>query len=460
LENARNILFWEKRSATDAPDAQALIQIFESADIALLMVNRQNEVCYASPALVRIVSNKQIKINFLNLLQYQHCGSERISVFTSQGTHISIQSFFNNWHGEQTACFILNETAEVFPAGNKSEITALQSTIAQLHTPVFIFKNEVLFDANRSAQLWLDISTIDFGQKHFQHLFGKIRHSVAQNTLAYLTDAVMATADVKSGTHQHEQALLCINKQSLDDAVYQIIEILPAAEEEIKTDDQKMSAHEVMTMASHDLREPVRTILNYTQLSLDKLKNGKYKQAAEYAELTREAAHRMDSLLSDLKTLVSIDDIQKDFIATSLTACAKDACKELEKEIKATKAEVNIADMPKAMVHPKYFTMALKLIIENAIKFHKEGKAPIVDIAAEQVEDGLLLCIRDNGIGISKKYHSTIFEQFKRLNRVDLYPGNGLGLTICKKIAELHDADISLESVPQIGTSFYIHLKG
>ncbi len=459
MENARNILFWEKRSATDAPDAQALIQIFESAGIALLMVNKQNEVCYASPALVRIVSDKQIKINFLNLLQYQHCGGERISIFTTQGSHISIQSFFNNWHGEQTACFVLNETAEPTQVARKSEIASLQSTIAQLHTPVFIFKNEVLFDANGPAQAWLDISTIDFGQKHFQHLFGKIKHSVAQNTLAYLTDAVIAKADVKSGTHQHEQASLCINKQSLDGAVYQIVEILPAAEE-VKSDDQKMSAHEVMTMASHDLREPVRTILNYTQLTLDKIKSGKYKQATEYAELTKETARRMDSLLSDLKTLVSIDEIQKDLVTTSLTACAKDACKELEKEIKAAKAEINIADMPKAMVHPKYFTMMLKLLIENGIKFHKEDKHPVIDIAAEQSEDGLLVCIRDNGIGISKKYHNTIFDQFKRLNRVDLYPGNGLGLTICKKIAELHDATITLDSVPQIGSSFYIHLKG
>ena len=80
-------------------------------------------------------------------------------------------------------------------------------------------------------------------------------------------------------------------------------------------------------------------------------------------------------------------------------------------------------------------------------------------VGYDKFEGKVIVCVRDNGIGISKKYHHKIFELFERLNRVDEYSGNGLGLAICQKIVEMHGGSIWVESLPGLGSSFYFTLQ-
>jgi light-regulated signal transduction histidine kinase (bacteriophytochrome) len=118
-----------------------------------------------------------------------------------------------------------------------------------------------------------------------------------------------------------------------------------------------------------------------------------------------------------------------------------------------------LAELPEVSADRELLEKLFSQLIDNAIKFHKKDRTPIVDIGYDKYDGKVVFCVRDNGIGISKKYHQKIFDLFERLNRVDEFPGNGLGLAICKKIIELHGGEIWIESLPGFGSSFYFTLQ-
>jgi light-regulated signal transduction histidine kinase (bacteriophytochrome) len=134
--------------------------------------------------------------------------------------------------------------------------------------------------------------------------------------------------------------------------------------------------------------------------------------------------------------------------------------KDLKPLIEEKEAVVNVAPLPDISADRELVEKLLQHLVANALLFHKKGNKPIVDIAFDKYDGNIIFCVRDNGIGISKKYHAKIFELFERLNRVDEYPGNGLGLAICKKIVEMHGGKIWVESLPGAGSSFYFTLRG
>ena len=94
-------------------------------------------------------------------------------------------------------------------------------------------------------------------------------------------------------------------------------------------------------------------------------------------------------------------------------------------------------------------------LIGNAIKFNKPGVAPKVHISAKQDENNWIFSVSDNGIGINQQYADRIFKIFQRLHTRDEYPGTGIGLAICKRIAEQHGGTIWIESVPGSGSTFF-----
>lgn len=123
-------------------------------------------------------------------------------------------------------------------------------------------------------------------------------------------------------------------------------------------------------------------------------------------------------------------------------------------------AEVSFTELPDVSADRELVEKLLFQLIDNALKFRKKDKKPVIDIGYEKFEGNVIFCVRDNGIGISKKYYHKIFELFEKLNRVDEYPGNGLGLAISRKITELHGGEIWVESLPGSGSNFYFTLRG
>jgi light-regulated signal transduction histidine kinase (bacteriophytochrome) len=226
-----------------------------------------------------------------------------------------------------------------------------------------------------------------------------------------------------------------------------------------RSDGDNFSTDSVLHLASHDLREPVRTILNYIQLISDNLKNKKYDAASEYAGFAKSAADGMERLLSDLKVYLSLNEYKFTLGKVSMKLALADVLKQMKDKIEAAGAEINVAELPEVNADRELVEKLLVHLIDNALKFHKKNKKPVIDIGFDKYEGNFLFCVRDNGLGVSKKYQEKIFELFERLNRVDEYPGNGLGLAISKKIVEMHGGKIWVESLPGFGSSFYFMLS-
>jgi signal transduction histidine kinase len=102
--------------------------------------------------------------------------------------------------------------------------------------------------------------------------------------------------------------------------------------------------------------------------------------------------------------------------------------------------------------------LALRNLIENALKYSCEKRPPALIIRALRTEEGVLLAIADNGIGFDMQYHDRIFKVFQRLHRDDQYPGTGIGLALVRKAVERIGGRVWAQSVPDEGATFYIEL--
>ncbi len=206
-------------------------------------------------------------------------------------------------------------------------------------------------------------------------------------------------------------------------------------------------------IASHDLQEPLLTLINFTKL-LREDHGGKLDEFGNiYIDFIHNAATRMRSLVKGLmdytlwgkeseKTLVDCNKISNEVIS------------EMAETIDSCKARVNIQRLPVISGNEADLKMLFQNLISNAIKFRKKNLPPEINISANYHEGFWIFSFEDNGIGIQHKDKEKIFTIFKRLhNRVE-YEGIGIGLAHCKKIVELHGGKIRVESGPGSGSTF------
>jgi signal transduction histidine kinase len=142
-------------------------------------------------------------------------------------------------------------------------------------------------------------------------------------------------------------------------------------------------------------------------------------------------------------------------------------------QIEDVGGSVETRNLPTIDADPTQMRQLLQNLISNALKFHKEGRPPVVRVEAEVLAAGetdlsarieadaneiCRLTIADNGIGFDQKYADRIFTPFKRLHGRGDYAGTGMGLAICRRIVERHGGDITVSSVPDEGTTFTVFL--
>ncbi|MBV9080953.1 MAG: PAS domain S-box protein [Elusimicrobia bacterium] len=209
-------------------------------------------------------------------------------------------------------------------------------------------------------------------------------------------------------------------------------------------------------ISSHDLKEPLRKISNYAQLLDLKTTGGVDPEARRCIDNIVSGTERMNNLIEALLSYSRIDH-SDNAEPTDLNEVVRTVLSDLESTIVEAGATVTCGPLPVVMGDKTHMQQLLQNLVGNALKF-RGAAAPWVQITAESDGRHHRITVADNGIGIAPEYHDQIFKVFQRLHGSGRYPGTGIGLAICKKIADKYGGSISLSSQEGQGAAFTVTL--
>jgi len=206
-------------------------------------------------------------------------------------------------------------------------------------------------------------------------------------------------------------------------------------------------------VASHDLQEPLRMVSSYTQLLAERYQGQLDEKALKFINYAVDGATRMQALINDLLIYSRVGTRGKSMELTDAHDLLGQAIKNLIVMIEENRAVITNDELPVVRVDTGQFIQVFQNLINNSIKFRGDD-IPLIRVSARDWGQEWVFSVRDNGIGIDQKYADRIFVIFQRLHGRQEYPGNGIGLAMCKKIVERHNGRIWFESEPGKGATF------
>jgi len=218
-------------------------------------------------------------------------------------------------------------------------------------------------------------------------------------------------------------------------------------------------------MASHDLQEPLRKIRIFSDLL-----NTKYKDVLQddtkVVSHINKAAERMQTLISSILALSKASSEKPVFEKCNLNALLNEIVLNMEEELIENKITITINPVPDLFVSPGLMRQLFQNLINNAIKYRRKDVNTVIKISAEHNDtfDGnpnsrnCIILVEDNGIGFKQKYAEDVFVMLKQLHDRSEYQGTGIGLTLCRKIVELHNGTINARSKENEGATFIVSL--
>ena len=211
-------------------------------------------------------------------------------------------------------------------------------------------------------------------------------------------------------------------------------------------------------LASHDLQEPLRKLFFYS----DVIKK-RYSQSIDQSGIMMLnnmtlAASRMKELINDLLSYSQLQQQKLLFENVDLNAIMEDIIREMDLMIKEKNATIEVSNLPNITGNSLRLRQLFTNLISNALKYSKKDVSPDIMVTGSPVDDTVVISVHDYGIGFEEEYSEKIFGLFERLHTRDKFPGTGIGLSICKRIAELHHGSISARSVPNEYSIFEVIL--
>lgn len=204
-------------------------------------------------------------------------------------------------------------------------------------------------------------------------------------------------------------------------------------------------------VASHDLQEPVRKMVSYSQLFEKKFSDKVDEEGRTYINFIVTGAKRMNDLIQGLLKYARVGTDHSDEANFPLKECVEYALTDLDQVVVEKKAQITVEDLPQVRGVKFYYNQLFVNLISNALKYCEQD--PKIQIKVLHQNDETIISVEDNGIGIDPEYQEKIFKIFSRLHGPQEYSGTGIGLSLCKRIVEQHGGRLWVESLSQ-GTAF------
>jgi len=213
------------------------------------------------------------------------------------------------------------------------------------------------------------------------------------------------------------------------------------------------------SVASHDLQEPLRKILAFGErlsAAAGPVLDG---DARGYLDRMTDAAARMRNLITDLLAYAQVTTRAQPFVRVDLGALAREVIADLETSIAEAGGRVEVGDLPTIDADPLQMRQLLQNLLGNALKYRRPDQPLVVRVQSQPLDARqCALTVSDNGIGFDDQYAERIFGMFERLHNRKDYEGSGIGLAICRSIAEHHGGTITAISTPGQGSTFTVSL--
>jgi PAS domain S-box-containing protein len=211
-------------------------------------------------------------------------------------------------------------------------------------------------------------------------------------------------------------------------------------------------------VASHDLQEPLRKVIFYSDYFQSKLANILDEKSTTYLKGMMDASHRMRILITDLLAFSQVDKKALELKPVNLETIMKEALSDYEVIIKEKAAVVTITSLPEIEGDETMLRRLFENLLSNGLKYSRDGVAPVISITTIQKNEVIEIEFRDNGIGFEEEFLPKMFTLFQRLHGKEKFAGTGLGLAICRKIVEMHNGSITARSQLNKGSSFFVSL--
>ncbi len=239
------------------------------------------------------------------------------------------------------------------------------------------------------------------------------------------------------------------------------IKALNQTNEELKRYiESNMQLENFAYLASHDLKNPLISIIHFSKILQKKLASNISEQDMEMIQLIFQSSQNMKQLIDDLLTYSLVDTQNLHIDLVNLKELVELTLKELHSKIVEKKAQIKIIAIPEVIsADITQMRQLFQNLISNAIKFAKPDQPPVIEIDYKDAPEAWKFYIKDNGIGIQPEFQEKIFLLFRKLHYNSAYEGTGIGLALCKKIVEQHGGEISLESEFGKGTTFFFSIS-
>lgn len=272
--------------------------------------------------------------------------------------------------------------------------------------------------------------------------------------LAFLLLAIAAVYQEMKRRRVAEEQIRALNV-GLEERVAERTAELADRAKELARSNQELQ--QFAYVASHDLQEPLRMIASFTQLLAKRYGDKLDDDARDFITYAVDGARRMQTLISDLLLYSRVGTQGKPLEPTDANAVLDRVLDGLLLSIKDSHSVITRDRLPVVMADDIQLGQLFQNLIVNAMKFRGQD-APRIHVWAERNGNTWKFAVQDNGIGIAPEHGDRIFVIFQRLHTKTEYPGTGIGLAICKKIAERHRGKIWFEPSPGGGTIFYFTL--